>query len=65
MSKMKIKIDKLGKVTTEVTGAPGGACQRVSQPYLDAFAGQVTADEPTVEASLPEIQETETENESL
>jgi len=61
MSKLRIKVTPTGKVTTEVTGAPGGTCQKVSGPYKEVFAGAVKSDTPTAEANEPEILETETE----
>lgn len=63
MAKVRLKIDKTGKVTQEVHGAPGGACREATRPYNDAFAGKTVSDERTPEADMPEIQSTENETE--
>ena len=38
-----------GKTTVKVEGVAGEGCKALTQPFLDALAGQTVSDEPTDE----------------
>lgn len=61
--KIKVRIDKKGKMTVELEGHRGEGCLELIEKLLQGM-GKVTSLEPTADYYLPAQQETNTLKES-